>query len=496
MEATDLLIVGGGINGAGIARDAAGRGLRVTLCERDDLGGATSSASSKLVHGGLRYLEQLEFRLVAEALREREVLMDAAPHLVRPMRFVMPHVPALRSRLVLRTGLLLYDTLARRQTLPSSEALRFDDAPFSGILQSQYERGFAYSDCWVDDSRLVVANARSAADLGATVLTRTSCVAATRTGSTWKARLRNASGEREIEARALVNATGVSVEAFLRDAVNVARPPRVKCVQGSHIVVPRLYDAPHAYILQNVDGRVVFVYPYETNYTLIGTTDVELEGPHAEAKITAQEVRYLCEVVNRFFERRIRAEEIHWSYSGVRALVDDGAENPSKVTRDYVLHTDASSGPPLLSVYGGKITTYRRLAERVLDKLAATFEGAGAPWTAGSPLVGGDVPRDVGTFAETLARENPALPSTVVRAWAVRHGSSVRDLVARAGTPPDLGEHFGGDLYACEVDYLIEREWATSGEDVLWRRTKAGLHLSHDQSARVVQYVAARLGSR
>lgn len=359
----DLLIVGGGINGAGIARDAAGRGLRVVLVEQEDLASATSSASSKLIHGGLRYLEQLEFRLVAEALHEREVLLRNAPHIVHPMRFVMPHARGMRAGWMIRTGLFLYDWLARRDTLASSSRVLLAGPPYRPGLKPEYVRGYAYWDCRVDDARLVIANARAAADLGARIMTRTMCIAAQRTGAGWHARLREGTRETEISARAVVNAAGPWASRFLTEAIGESSGSRLKLVQGSHIVVPRLYDGDHAYTLQNDDRRVIFVYPYEGAYTLIGTTEAEFEGNPRDCRVTAAEVDYLCRAVNRYFGRGISNADVVWSYCGVRALVDDGARKLSQVSRDYVLTVEAGvDGAPVLSVFGGKITTYRKLA--------------------------------------------------------------------------------------------------------------------------------------
>jgi glycerol-3-phosphate dehydrogenase len=486
------LVVGGGINGVGIARDAAGRGLSVILCEQGDLGCATSSASSKLVHGGLRYLEQLEFRLVAEALAEREVLLRAAPHLVQPMRFVMPHAPGLRPAWVIRAGLFLYDWLARRDTLDPSSAIDLRTSAYGRGMQRRYARGYVYSDCWVDDARLVIANALAAAEAGAEIRTRTACVAALREGDRWRARLRNATGEVEVVARGLVNAAGPWVAQFLIDAVGEPAGERLKLVQGSHIVVPRLYEGTHACILQNDDGRVVFVYPYEDSYTLIGTTDVELAGEPRACSPGADEIAYLCRAANRYFDVQIGAADVHWSYCGVRALADAGTAEPSKLSRDYLLRLDAPPGQaPLLSVFGGKITTYRRLAERALERLGRVLNGVGERWTAGVPLPGGDAP-DVDAHVRSLVTRYPSLPPSLVHALGRRHGSRTAAVLGNSQSEADLGECFGADLYAREVDYFIEHEWAREGDDVLWRRTKAGLHLSVEERQRIVHYVAAR----
>lgn len=489
----DLLVVGGGINGVGIARDAACRGLSVVLAEQGDLGGATSSASSKLIHGGLRYLEQLEFRLVAEALAEREVLLNAAPHLVRPMRFIMPRAPGLRPGWMIRTGLVLYDWLARRQTLERSTAVDLAAPPYQSGLKPGYVKGYAYSDCQVDDARLVIANALAAAEAGAKILPRTACVRATREGPRWRATLADAEQERAVTARVLVNATGPWVSHFLREILAEPIATRVNLVQGSHIVVPRLYAGDFAYILQNDDGRVVFVYAYETDYTLVGTTDVALHGEPRACRPTPAEIEYLCRAANRYFTRQIGPADVTWSYCGVRALVDDGAAEPSKITRDYLLRLDGGAEQaPVLSVFGGKITTYRRLAERALARLAPWFPGLRRAWTSGVPLPGGDVPDGIEAYAGTLTRRYPDLPQALIGALVHRHGARTPDILRSARTVEDLGTHFGAGLYAREVDYFRTHEWAREAEDVLWRRTKAGLHLEQGQHERLAGYMAGR----
>lgn len=497
MERYDLLVVGGGINGAGIARDAAGRGLKTLLVERGDLGGATSSASSKLIHGGLRYLEQFQFRLVAEALAEREVLLTTAPHLVRPLRFVMPHVPALRPAWMIRVGLFAYDYLARRHALEASHGVDLRSSPYGAGLKHDYGKGFVYSDCWVDDSRFVLVTARAAADLGAAILPRTACVAADRRGGSWCATLRGPGGiESQAEAAAIVNATGPWVGQFLDDVIR--RPPGfgVKLVKGSHIVVPRLYEGNHAYILQNEDGRVIFAYGYEGGYTLIGTTDVELRGAPADCDASAEEIDYLCRAANRYFERRVDPADVVWSYCGVRALFDDRSSNLSEVTRDYSLSIDGENGePPLLSIVGGKITVFRRLAEQALSTLAPWFPGMPGSWTQEAILPGGDLHgASFEAFVESRFRGDfPWLPSSLRYGLAGRHGELAYDVLGQSISLTDLGEHFGADLYAREIDYFVEREWARSAEDVLWRRTKTGLHLDVGQRAAVAQYLERRL---
>lgn len=494
-DTVDLLIVGGGINGAGIARDAAGRGLSVLLVEKGDLGGATSSASSKLIHGGLRYLEQFEFRLVAEALREREVLLHAAPHLVHPMRFVMPHVPELRPAWMIRAGLFLYDLLARRQTLPGSRSIDLAQAPYNHGLQPALRKGYIYSDCWVDDARLVIATARSATALGADIRPRTACTALRREGGRWQATLQPAQSPAVVVlAKVVVNVAGPWAKSFLTDIAGLEVPFGLRLVQGSHIVVPRLYDGDHAFILQNDDRRVIFAYPYESQYTLIGTTDVELQGAPENCAPGDAEVRYLCRAVNRYFHRSVTEQDVVHRYAGIRPLFDDGAGDPSQVTRDYVLRMSGEPGAAaILSVFGGKITTYRRLAEQAMDALRPWFPELGPRWTRQATLAGGDLGAGGWAgFMQQAATEYPWLPQTTLRKLALRHGSCLREVLAGAETLAAMGTDFGAGLYAREIDYLIEHEWAATGEDVLWRRTKCGLHLTATQRAAVGAYVEQR----
>lgn len=498
MDTYDLLVIGGGINGAGIARDAAGRNLSVLLVEKDDLAAHTSSASSKLIHGGLRYLEHYEFRLVAESLAEREVLLRIAAHLVRPARFIMPHVPQLRPRWMIRTGLFLYDHLGRRTRLPGSHAVRLDRPPYGVGLKPEFRHGFIYSDCCVDDARLVVANARDAAACGAAIMTRTECVAAKREDALWRARLRSAAGEREVIARAIINAAGPWVKTVLNERLHQPSRDNVRLVRGSHIVLPRLYEGDHAFILQNEDRRVVFMIPFEERHTLVGTTDIAHEGDPARPEVSAAEADYLCRAVSRYLERPVDPADILWRYAGVRPLYDDGTANPSTVTRDYVLRLDSDQGAaPVLSVFGGKITTYRRLAEHVLDKLAPWFRGMSRAWTAEAALPGATIPGgDVGRFERHLAQRHPQLPRLLVQALARRHGALAYDVLGAAASITDLGQHFGAELYGREIDYLVEHEWAASAEDVLWRRTKTGLRLDPGQREAVARYLARRLSDQ
>jgi glycerol-3-phosphate dehydrogenase len=473
----DLLIVGGGINGAGIARDAAGRGLSVMLVEKDDLAGATSSASSKLIHGGLRYLEHYEFRLVREALAEREVLLSIAPHIAWPLTFVLPHDSSLRPTWMIRAGLFLYDHLAPRSKLPGSRGLDLSRDPAGAPLKRSYTRGFSYADCWVQDSRLVVLNALDAAERGAIVRTRCRFVDARPAGEAWEARVEPRGGPAEtVRARILVNAAGPWVEEVLRRGIGRNAPGALRLVKGSHVVVPRLYDGEHAYILQNPDRRIVFVIPYERHFTLIGTTDVPFEDDPARVAISPEETAYLCESANRFFARPVAPADVVWSYAGVRPLYDDAAANPSAVTRDYVFDIDAGAGrPPVLSIFGGKITTYRRLAEHALAKLAPHLPGLKPAWTGTAPLPGGDF-RDFAAFLDELRRRRPWLPEALARRLARAYGTRVERILGDAESLADLGEDLGAGLTEREVAYLVGSEWAVEPDDILWRRGKLGLH--------------------
>lgn len=494
-DSVDLLVVGGGINGVGIALDAAGRGLSVLLVEKNDLGGATSSASSKLIHGGLRYLEQFEFRLVAEALREREVLLHTAPHLVHPMRFVLPHVSQLRPAWMIRAGLFLYDLLARRQTLTGSAAIDLSKPPYNNGLKPALRNGFIYSDCWVDDARLVIAVARVAQRRGVQIRPRTACTTLRRDGRQWRATLQPVRGAAEvIRARCVVNATGPWAKSFLNDIAALDMPFDLRLVQGSHVILPRLYEGDHAFILQNDDRRVIFAYPYQTDYTLVGTTDVELHGAPETCAASDAEVRYLCRAVNRYFQHAVTERDVVHRYAGIRPLFNDGSNNPSEVTRDYVLRlAGVPDGAVLLSVFGGKITTYRALAEQAVDALRPWFPELGAHWTRTCTLDGGDL--GAGGFSglqQQVKRDYPWLPLPLLRDLAHRHGANLNALLAGAGSMAGLGVDFGAGLHAREVDYFVEHEWAMTGEDVLWRRTKCGLQLTSIQQQAVIAYVATR----
>lgn len=490
----DLLVVGGGINGAGIARDAAGRGLKVVLVEQSDLASATSSASTKLIHGGLRYLESFEFRLVREALVEREKLLAIAPHIIRPMQFVLPHVEGLRPRWQIRLGLFLYDHLGGRRRLAASRYTRIAGTPFGTQMQPQIAHGFVYSDCWVDDSRLVVLNAMDAAQRGAVVRTRTRFLAASAQTGLWHAELENQrSGERStIRARAIVNAAGPWVKQVLQAIHASEIDAQVRLVKGSHIVVPQLYSGTHAYLLQNPDGRVVFTIPYEHDFTLIGTTDLPFAGDAASVQISPAEIEYLCTTANGYFTRSIGAKDVRWTYAGVRPLSDDESSNASKVTRDYKLELSAGEGPAMLSVFGGKITTYRRLAESALQKLQPSIGGDTTSWTARQSLPGGDLPRDdFDAFLTGVERRWPFLPETLALRLSRAYGTRISDIIGSARRLEDLGQDFGAGLTQAEVTYLQQHEWAMTADDILWRRSKTGLHMTAEQRERFVHHLAA-----
>ncbi len=484
-ETHDLVVVGGGINGAGIARDAAGRGLRVLLCERDDLAAHTSSASTKLIHGGLRYLEYYEFSLVRKALKEREVLLRAAPHIIWPMRFIMPHTRDLRPRWMIRLGLFLYDHLGGKSSLARSGSIKLQEHPAGSALNADFRDGYIYSDCWVQDSRLVTLNALDAAERGADIRPRTSCTAARRNGDRWQVELLDETDGTTtmVHARAVVNAAGPWVSSFLQSITGEQERQggkQVRLVKGSHLVVPRLFEHDQAYLLQNPDGRVVFVIPYEHDYTLIGTTDEAFTGDPRSIRISEAETIYLCDTVKRYFRRTVTPADVVWSYAGVRPLYDDQAANASAVTRDYVLDLDAREGEaPLLSVFGGKITTYRTLAEDVLAQLAEPLGITALPWTAGSVLPGGDIPdADFGAWLDPLAQDYPFLPSDLLWRYARNYGTRIHTLVGDAKSLQGLGEHLGDGIYAAELDYLIRYEWARTPDDVLWRRSRMGLHVT------------------
>jgi len=500
----DVLVVGGGINGAGIARDLAGRGWKVVLAEQDDLASHTSSSSTKLIHGGLRYLEYYEFSLVRKALQEREVLLRSAPHIMWPLRFVMPHDPSMRPAWLIRLGLIFYDHLARREVLPGSQGIDLRGHPVGAPLKPAFTRGFVYSDGWVDDARLVVLNAIDARTHGAQLFTRTRCTSAQRGPQGWQATLQPAEGAPiSVQARALVNAAGPWAEAFLR---GTARPQRgealatksLRLVKGSHIVVPRRFEHDHAYIFQNPDKRIIFAIPYERDFTLIGTTDVEIHGDPRGAGISADETAYLCEQASRYFVKPVLPSEVVWSYAGVRPLLEDDAGDPSAVTRDYLLEPN-TGGAPLLSVWGGKITTFRKLAEEAADEIGRMLGQARPAWTKGAFLPGGDLRGWIGAaqrpdtdferLVRAVATRHPWLPPTLVRRWCRAYGARVGELIGGAAQLSDLGAEVAPGLFETELQFLRHEEWACTADDVLWRRSKLGLHYTPAERGRVTHWM-------
>jgi glycerol-3-phosphate dehydrogenase len=495
----DILVVGGGINGAGIARDLAGRGLSVLLCEKDDLASHTSGASTKLIHGGLRYLEYYEFSMVRKSLAEREVLLRSAPHIMWPLRFVMPHDPGMRPVWMVRAGLFMYDHLARREVLPASGTIDLRQHAAGAPLKPGFTKGFVYSDGWVDDARLVVLNAIDAAARGATILTRCACVDARRGATQWQARLQCAGGKtRDVTARALVNASGPWAAQFLTEHAHEPRHRTLRLVKGSHIVVRRLFEHRDAYLFQNPDKRIIFAIPYEGEFTLIGTTDVEHRGAIGEARIDDGEIAYLCEQASRYFERPVTPADVVWSYSGVRPLLEDESGNPAEVTRDYSLQLDTGSGTaaPMLTVWGGKLTVFRRLAEEASDLLSGALGAQRGAWTRGTFFPGGDLSAWIGApqrpdtdferFVQALTLRHPELPTLLCRRLARCYGARVEFLLAG-----DPGAEVVPGLFESELNYLREHEWARSADDVLWRRTKLGLHLNATQRERVAAWCAA-----
>ncbi|WP_417521160.1 glycerol-3-phosphate dehydrogenase [Marinobacter sp.] len=493
-EQYDVVVVGGGVNGTGIAMDAAGRGLKVLLCEMNDLASATSSNSSKLIHGGLRYLEHYEFRLVQKALAERESLLKNSPHIMWPMRFRLPHRPHLRPAWMIRAGLFLYDHLAKREILPGSRSIRFEK---SGPLKPDLTKGFEYSDGWVDDARLVVLTAKKAQQFGAKIMTRTKCVNAKRGDKNWKITLRDmvSQGEKTVSAKVIVNASGPWVSKLFGETLSMPAPKMIRMVKGSHIVVPRLNQEQEAYILQNKDERIVFVIPYEDHFSLIGTTDVEYEGDPKKAKISAEETNYLLDIVNEHFIRQLKPSDVVWSYSGVRPLMDGEEENAQKASRDYAFEINQEKGKaPLISVFGGKITTYRKLAEVATDKLCQFFPEASGHWTKAASLPGGDFDNHDG-LTTTLRQEFPWLPDDVLSRYVRTYGTTSRDILSRSESLEDLGIHFAGTLYEKEVLHLTKNEWAMTSEDILWRRTKQGLYASESNVKALDAYLADKVSS-
>ena len=494
----DLAIIGGGINGCGIARDAAGRGLNVLLLEQDDLASATSSWSSKLIHGGLRYLEQYEFRLVREALQEREVLLKIAPHIIHPLEFILPHDKHMRPAWMIRIGLFMYDNLGGRISLPGSRTVMFPDATYSAGLKPVIRRGFFYSDARVDDARLTVLNAVSAREHGAEVRVRTRVVSGKRDGDAWRLTLCNveSGAETTVSARGVVNAAGPWVKEVLDDAVRVSMRAGVKLVKGSHIIVPRVHDKRHAYILQNNDKRVVFIIPYEEEFSLIGTTDVNVDSVAEGHQISKEEIDYLIRAANRFLAKPLHAADVVWSFAGVRPLYDDGSANPSEITRDYVLKTDHQDGKlPLLSIFGGKITTYRRLAEHALEELKPYYPALSPGWTSAEPLPGGEFDSLL-DVTHALMKKYPSLPIDYLTRLVRRHGSLAERVLKGVRAMSDLGELFGaGATLLCEreIDYCITEEWARKPDDILWRRSKCGLHMDAAERERAARFINARV---
>ena len=507
----DVLIVGGGINGCGIARDLAGRGWRVVLCEKDDLASHTSSSSTKLIHGGLRYLEYYEFSLVRKALQEREVLLKSAPHIMWPLRFVMPHDPSMRPAWMIRIGLFLYDHLAKREVLPGSRSIDLRSHAAGAPLKPQFKRGFVYSDGWVDDARLVVLNAVDARARGAEVLTRTRCVHAQRDADGWTATLEAADGGvRTVRARAVVNAAGPWAESFLRGVAQSAKGEplatrHLRLVKGSHIVVPRLFEHDHAYIFQNPDKRIIFAIPYQDEFTLIGTTDIELNGDDpGAARIAEEEIAYLCMQASRYFDKPVKPADVVWTYSGVRPLLDDASGDPSAVTRDYMLESNTTAAP-LLSVWGGKITTFRKLAEDAADEVGKMLGQSSAqrpPWTDGAFLAGGDLSAWIGAatrpdddferFVAALQARHAWLDAKLARRLARAYGARVAELLGDAKSMEDMGEAVAPGLHERELRFLQENEWAVSADDVLWRRSKLGLRYTAEERRQVAAWLQAR----
>ncbi len=493
----DLVVIGGGINGAGIARDASGRGLSVMLCEKDDLAQHTSSASTKLIHGGLRYLEHYDFLLVRHALQEREVLLDAAPHIIWPLRFILPHHHALRPRWLIRLGLFLYDYIGGRKKLPRSHSVNLKTHPSGQSLKPQFTHGFEYSDCWVQDARLVVLNAMDAAARGCEVRVRTEVTDLVRDQGYWTVHLRNNNTQQRssVTARVVVNASGPWVVKTL--ALDEAHDSRysTRLVKGSHVVVPKLFDHPYTYIFQNADNRIIFAVPYEQHYTLLGTTDMEVDDEPGAVSIDQSEIDYICNSASEYFAKDVRPEEVVWTYSGVRPLYDDDSSNASKVTRDYKLDLDTRKEAPVLSVYGGKITTYRKLADDAMKLLAAHLPITTDDWTRHEPLPGGDMPdADFDAYLDSAKAQYPWMDSSVLLDYVRNYGTKVNVLLKGRSSTEQLGLLFGTQLYQAEVDYLVEHEWAQTVDDIVWRRSKKGLGMSDSDLASLQEYLTRVVG--
>ena len=490
----DIVVVGGGINGAGIARDASGRGLSVLLCEKDDLAQHTSSASTKLIHGGLRYLEHYDFMLVRHALQEREVLLNAAPHIIWPLRFILPHHRSLRPRWLIRLGLFLYDHIGGRKKLPSSHSVRLGTHPAGKALKRDFTHGFEYSDCWVQDARLVVLNAMDAAARGCDVRVRTEVTDLVRHQGSWTVHLRdnNTQSVSEVTARVVVNASGPWVDKTLGlDEAHDARYA-TRLVKGSHIVVKQLFDHPYTYIFQNADNRIIFAVPYEQHYTLLGTTDMEVGDEPGAVSIDKSEITYICNAASEYFETAVTPADVVWSYSGVRPLYDDASSNASKVTRDYKLDLDERNAAPVLSVYGGKITTYRKLADDAMNLLSSHLPVSTQDWTRRAPLPGGDMPdADFDRYVSTLRGEYPWLDDNLLLDYARNYGTRVPVMLSGCSSATQLGTQFSEQLYQVEVDYLVSHEWAQTVDDIIWRRSKKGLGMSAAQIANLEKYLSS-----
>ncbi len=499
MTMLDLLVIGGGINGVGIARDAAGRGMKVALCEKDDLASHTSSASTKLIHGGLRYLEHYEFRLVRESLKEREVLLRAAPHIIWPMRFVLPYDKGLRPALLLRTGLFLYDHIGGRKMLPKTSKADLDAAPHEDVLQERLTFGYEYSDCWVEDARLVALSAVDAKERGADIMTRTECVALSRKNGHWEAVLKSSTGEEKtITAKAVANAAGPWVDDLLEQVYPGKNKKNLRLVKGSHIVCHKLYEGDHCYIFQNADNRIIFAIPYEGDYTLVGTTDQSFSGDQNVVEISEEETDYLCNAASEYFRKAVTREDIAWTYAGVRPLYDDQKSDNSTVTRDYVFDVDApehegKTAPPILSVFGGKLTTFRKLSEHALEKLSAYIDVKGEAWTREAVLPGGDIPEaNFDSYFAKMRQTYGWMDEKTLRRMARYYGTRLPLVLGNAKSTADLGQSFGAGLTEAEIQYLIAQEFVTCADDVLWRRTKLGLHMNDAEKQAVTSWFEAQ----
>lgn len=488
----DIVIIGGGINGCGIARDAAGRGLKVLLCEQNDLASATSSYSSKLIHGGLRYLEHYDFQLVRHALQERERLLSIAPHLIKPLKFIMPHSKDLRPAWLIRLGLFLYDHLATRTTLPASRTINLKDTPLGQPLQDQFFKGFSYYDCFADDARLVIANAKSARDLGAEIRVHSKCTNISPENNQWRIKLLMKNGSQQtIHTKSVVNAAGPWLNEIIQASEQQAHATHVKLIKGSHIITRKLYEGDHAYILQNHDQRIIFVIPYQEHFSLIGTTDVEYTGNPSEVEISESEIAYLCNAVNHYFEAPISRKDVKHSYSGVRALqLDEESNKPSAITRDYKLELFNHNQPAFLNIAGGKITTYRKLAEQAVDMLSPLFNSTKPAWTSLKPLSGGDFSElSVSAYTQKLKQSYPWLTSSLSNRLVSQYGCCCETILSGCETISDLGKHFGCEFYEKELLYLIKEEWTNSLEDILWRKTKLGLFFSDKETQNLKTYL-------